>query len=128
MHFQVDACDPKSYSESRQWFWKLFPKSAMKCKVYTEENQNNESEGKQELKFWRGVGTIFRICVYKEASRNFLIIFLFHKAVQKFQSSKYSFNQEAFKKIFIWGPNRFKEKFCVKEKLKDREKVDDKVT
>ncbi len=35
--FQVDACDSKSYSESRLWFWKLFWKPATTYKVYTEE-------------------------------------------------------------------------------------------
>jgi hypothetical protein len=39
-------------------------------KMYTGENRP-ESEGKPEHKFDAAIGTIFRISVFEEASRNF---------------------------------------------------------
>jgi hypothetical protein len=37
---------------------------------------SNESKGKPEQKFEAAFGTTFRVSVFKEASKNFILIFL----------------------------------------------------
>ncbi len=93
--FQVAAFE-KSCSESHLWFWKLFRKPTMTCTVHWNKSTNG-SEGK-------------KLSFFKKASRNFKIIFLFHKEAWKFlnhlrMKKKYWYN------LFIWWPSTFTHAF-----------------
>jgi hypothetical protein len=62
---------------------KIVPKAACDYKILPKaghlnvywRNSTNESEGKPEQIFDAAYGTVFRISVFKEASRNFTFIF-----------------------------------------------------
>ncbi len=56
--FLMAACDSKSCSVSRLWFWKLFRKPVMNVHW---RKSTNESQVKPEQKFYAAYGTISRI-------------------------------------------------------------------
>ena len=71
--FLIAACVSKSCTITCLWSWKLFWKLAMNLHW---KKLTKESKGKLERKFDLAFGTIFRISVFKEASINFILIFL----------------------------------------------------
>jgi hypothetical protein len=56
--------------------------------MYTGQKKTNESKGKPEQKFEAAYGTIFRISkyIFKEESKNFILVFLLNYKGKKFKN------------------------------------------
>ena len=77
-------CDFKSCSESHLWSWKLFQTLAMN--VHWRKSTNESEEHRTEILkrlLEQSLELVFQ-SVFKEAGRNFLIIFLYNKTDYKF--------------------------------------------
>ncbi len=86
-------------SGSRLWFWKLFGKPAMIC---TLEKIGHWQQRKARTSILKRLSdqSLELVTVFKEANRDLIVIFLFHKAGHL---QKYWFNLVGLQKIFIWS-------------------------
>ncbi len=100
------ACDSKSCSENRLCNSENSSESRLWLLMYTEENWQQRIAW-TEILMRLSEQSLESATVFKEVSRDLIIVYLFHKDSRKFKNHlriyrKYRFNLKAFKKIFNW--------------------------